>query len=366
MKLIFLALCLFVQGFALAADVNSLVKTKTKIIQLDAQIKKLKLNLTNDQDIRQVLTKELAVTEKQMSESIRQLRTIQHDIDIKQQKIIHFKKQEEDLNKELLNQQVLLADHVKTFYKMGEYQPLKWVLNQDDPYTINRLLTFYQYLVRSRQDIIDDISATKENLLITQTQLQHEMGEQRNLQENLHRNQLKLKHNKTYHEAVIQSLNNEIQSKERRLNDFQTNKDNLANILKTLINQNSTFSAHAFTSSKHKLPLPVQINRLAIRAVNQGVSFFVPEGTPVAAVSAGRVVFSDWLNGYGLLLIIDHGQGFMTLYAHNQSLYKSRGSFVERGETVAAVGHSGGVKQNGLYFEIRKRGKAVPPLSMFF
>jgi murein hydrolase activator len=95
--------------------------------------------------------------------------------------------------------------------------------------------------------------------------------------------------------------------------------------------------------------------------MNQGITFFAAEGTPVYAVYSGKIVFSDWLNGYGLLLIIDHGQGFMTLYAHNQSLFKRKGSTVGTGEQIAAVGHSGGIKQNGLYFEVRKHGKTVSP-----
>ena len=96
--------------------------------------------------------------------------------------------------------------------------------------------------------------------------------------------------------------------------------------------------------------------------MNQGVVFFAQEGAPVTAVFPGKIVFSDWLKGYGLILILDHGQGFMTLYAHNQSLFKQKGDSVIQGEQIATVGHSGGLKQNGLYFEIRQRGKAIPPL----
>ena len=96
--------------------------------------------------------------------------------------------------------------------------------------------------------------------------------------------------------------------------------------------------------------------------MNQGVTFFAKEGEPVVSVYAGKVVFSDWLKGYGLLLIVDHGMGFMTLYAHNQSLFKRKGDPVLQGEQIASIGHSGGLKQNGLYFEVRHRGKAIPPL----
>jgi septal ring factor EnvC (AmiA/AmiB activator) len=89
--------------------------------------------------------------------------------------------------------------------------------------------------------------------------------------------------------------------------------------------------------------------------------FLAQEGAPVTAVLPGKVVFSDWLNGYGLLLIIDHGQGMMSLYAHNESLFKSKGTLVKPGEQIATVGHTGGIRENGLYFELRSRGKVIPP-----
>jgi septal ring factor EnvC (AmiA/AmiB activator) len=113
---------------------------------------------------------------------------------------------------------------------------------------------------------------------------------------------------------------------------------------------------------RKKLPLPIHTAHKSLTTMNQGVTFFADEGTMVTAVYPGKVVFSDWLKGYGLLLIIDHGQGYMTLYAHNQSLFKRKGESVLQNEQIASVGHSGGIKQNGLYFEIRDKGKAVPPL----
>ena len=112
---------------------------------------------------------------------------------------------------------------------------------------------------------------------------------------------------------------------------------------------------------KHKLPLPVHVNRKKIDKLNQGLMFFSKEGSSVDSIYAGKVVFSDWLKGYGLLIIIDHGSGYLSLYAHNQSLFKQKGEVVEQGEQIATVGHSGGIKQNGLYFEIRHRGKTISP-----
>ena len=118
-----------------------------------------------------------------------------------------------------------------------------------------------------------------------------------------------------------------------------------------------------FIFARKKLPQPVNVDRKNVQKINQGLVFYAAEGAAVTAVYPGKVVFSDWLKGYGLLLIIDHGRGFMTLYAHNQSLFKQKGDPVNQGEQIAAVGHSGGIKQNGLYFEIRQRGKAISPLA---
>ena len=86
-----------------------------------------------------------------------------------------------------------------------------------------------------------------------------------------------------------------------------------------------------------------------------------PEGEPVHAVHYGRVVFSDWLRGFGLLLIINHGEGYMSLYGHNQVLYRETGEWVTAGETIATVGDTGGQNRSGLYFEIRVAGKTADP-----
>ena len=86
------------------------------------------------------------------------------------------------------------------------------------------------------------------------------------------------------------------------------------------------------------------------------------EGDEVKAISHGRVAFADWLRGYGMVIILDHGDGYMSLYGHNQSLYKETGDWVEVGETVATVGDSGGAERSGLYFEIRRNGKPTDPV----
>jgi septal ring factor EnvC (AmiA/AmiB activator) len=123
-----------------------------------------------------------------------------------------------------------------------------------------------------------------------------------------------------------------------------------------------------FSTLKGKLPWPVS-GRLAQKFGSprsegawDGVLIDAREGMEIKAVTRGKVVYAEWLRGYGLLTIIDHGQGYMTLYAFNQSLYKRMGDLVEAGDVIASVGQSGGRSQAGLYFGIRKKGVPIDPL----
>lgn len=362
----------YLSGLALGMVINfslvakpgpsPVVQTQNKLKQLDAQINNLRQNLATAHDKKSVLNQELSGTEKQIGEGIHKLRTIQREISIKEHKIAELHVKAESLNAQLATQQQLLANHVRARYQMGEYQPLKWILIQDDPYKINRILTYYQYIIKSRQDLIKQIDETRNNLSENKNKLHNELSENQQLQSQLSQHQQQLEQNKQYHTTLINSLDNEIQNKQHDLQEFQKDKANLSRLLKSLAQQSVVQSSKPFIQMRKKLPLPVHIEHRTLSKMNQGVTFFAEEGSVVTAVYPGKVVFSDWLKGYGLLLIIDHGQGFMTLYAHNQSLFKHKGQAVRQNEQIASVGHSGGIKQNGLYFEIRLKGKAVPPL----
>ncbi|HAT7768044.1 TPA: peptidoglycan DD-metalloendopeptidase family protein [Legionella pneumophila] len=352
----------FCNGLEAKTAPNSITQTQAKLKQLDAKINKLKQVLANAQDKRTVLNQELGSTEKQIGEGIRKLRIIQANMSAKEKSIAELQGKINHLNGRLLAQQEMLANHVRARYQMGEYQPLKWLINQDEPFKINRILTYYQYIIRSRQQLIDEIARTRQNLNDSKTKLGNELAENKQLQFKLSQNQQQLEQNKRYHSTLIQSIDNDIQNNQQSLKDFQKDRDNLSHLLKSLSQQSVIQNGKPLTGMRKKLPLPVQSTHRSLRRMNQGVTFFADEGSMVTAVYPGKVVFSDWLKGYGLLLIIDHGQGFMTLYAHNQSLFKRKGQIVQQNEQIASVGHTGGIKQNGLYFEIRQRGKAVNPL----
>lgn len=349
-------------SIAASAQDNEVLQRQNKLKQLNTQISTLKHTLDTAHDKHGLLTMELANTEKQISETLRQSRMLEMDIRQKQIKISNFEEQVAELNKQLASQQQLLAQHIRVRYTSGEYLPVKWLLNQDDPYKISRLLTFHTYLVQARQNLIARVDLTRLDLSQTEEKIKTELASKQALQNQLHRHQEELERNKHYHKAVILSLNDEIQTKENKLSEAEENKANLSQLMQSLSVQDYTQPKQSFDKMRRKLPRPVKVARQNIQKMNQGVTLFAGEGTAVSAIYPGKVVFSDWLNGYGLLLIVDHGQGFMTLYAHNQSLFKRKGETVLQGEQIATVGHSGGIRENGLYFEVRHKGKAVSPL----
>ena len=129
------------------------------------------------------------------------------------------------------------------------------------------------------------------------------------------------------------------------------------------------FSRQTFAELKGKLAWPVKgkLRKLYGRHKPlsnlrwQGIVIEAPIGRQIRAVSHGRVAFADWLRGLGNLIIIDHGNSYLSLYGHNESLFKSAGEWVESGDVIASIGNSGGQKANGLYFEIRKKGKPQNP-----
>lgn len=349
-------------AIASVAAPTTMAQTKVELKTLENKMTMLEQTLHIVHNKRETLNEELARTEKEIGATVRQLAIIQHNIDEKQQQIQVLKQLIDTLNQQMVTQRALLAKHLRARYKMGEYQPIKWLLNQENPYSIARLLTYYQYVVKTRQHTIQQVIETQARLNQNQDKLKQETERQHLLEDQVKQHQAELTQNRRYHAALLLSLDKDIQNKQHTMADYHHNKTNLSRLIQSLAQQGLSSRHYPLTPIRHHLPKPVNTSPEQIEKLNQGLAFFAAEGTPVSAVSPGTVVFSDWLKGYGLLLIIDHGAGYMTLYAHNQALFKQKGTVVDQGEKIATVGHSGGLKKNGLYFEVRHGGKAIPPL----
>ncbi|HBB53444.1 MAG TPA: hypothetical protein DCZ80_06040 [Legionellales bacterium] len=163
----------------------------------------------------------------------------------------------------------------------------------------------------------------------------------------------------------LEQVQTEIIKDTAQLKTIEKNQAQLKLLIEHLLKENRLQSNRSFTVMRNKLNYPINIDHPIISHSQNGIIFHAPEHTKVHAVSNGKVVFADWLNGYGYLVIIDHGRGFMTLYGNNQTLLKHKGDNVHLGDDIATVGKSGTFKQTGLYFEIRQKARVVSALNWF-
>lgn len=346
-------------GHVAAQKPQTTAQTKADLQQLQTKITHLQKNIQQVQAKRDALNRELADIAKKISANVQHQQQIHKQMQQAQQQITLLQQQMLRLNERLRQNQQILVHHLRARYHLNEYQPLKWLFNQQQPHQFDRILTYYQYMLRADRHLIDEVRDLQQAQLTEQAKLQQQLQLIQSLQQQQLQQQQQYQQNQRQHAMLLQRLNQDILTKQQTLALFRRNQNNLTQLLTKLARQSVLQTRHPFTHMQHKLIKPVQ--NLGVKNINHGILFLSHEGSPVYAVYPGKIVFSDWLNGYGLLLIIDHGWGFMTLYANNQALMKTKGDVINQGEQIATVGHSGAFLQNGLYFEIRHYGKAVSP-----
>jgi murein hydrolase activator len=357
-------ICFMGLSYASQKDTASL-----QLSTVNKKVNQLETSLHQAVSNREHLSRDLATTEKAIGEQVQSLRSIQQTIAVKNQSIQNISNELQHLNDKLENQRTTLIKHLRFRYTMGQPHPSEWLLNSEKPYIFSRFMTYYQYLIRSDTQLLKGLQQTKMNIETHQKQLSNELAELNNLQKNLNNKYQTLFVTKNKHQQLIKQLTQHIQTKQEQLASFKQDQARLQALIEQLsraaiayrpAQNKTTYSSPSLTLNR-KFRSPLQGDQRIGKAYNQGILFSAKEGTPVTSILPGQVVFSDWLNGYGLLLIIDHGHGMMSLYAHNESLFKKKGMSVKSGEEIATVGHTGGIRESGLYFELRQRGKVVPP-----
>lgn len=271
-------------------------------------------------------------------------------------------------------QRRFLAQQVRMAYLMGRQETLKLLLSQEDPAAVGRMMTYYDYLNRARAERIaalletfTQLQAVRQDIETETARLEAMRGEQQTQKAELERSQATRR-------TVLAELQKEMSDKEQRLQGLLRDEKELERLVAALAQVMADVTIDSgerrpFAQLKGKLSWPVKgrlVERFGAERMGklrwQGVMIGAAEGQPVRAVSHGRVAFADWLRGYGYLLILDHGGGYMSLYGHNQSLAKEVGDWVEAGEVIAAVGASGGSERSALYFEIRRNGQPTDPV----
>jgi septal ring factor EnvC (AmiA/AmiB activator) len=249
---------------------------------------------------------------------------------------------------------------------------MKLVLNQDDPARLGRMLAYYDYLSRAQADRISGLKEALAELDRMQQSIDRELQRIDTIQQERLSTLQALNQQRETRAAILDGLAGQISSGEARLRELERNRADLEALLERLTDVLADIPADlgsraGIDSRKGQLPMPLdgpvrhafgQRRGAGLRW--QGWLIGAEAGSEVSAIAYGRVAFADWLRGYGLLLIIDHGQGYLSLYANNESLLHEAGAWVEPGETISTVGSNHGSEQ-GLYFEFRKNGAAVDP-----
>lgn len=344
-----------------------------KLKVLRERIGALQQRMSATRGEHQQLTTQLRDTEQQVGRLARRLRVLDGRLHRQQAKLRELRAKEHADSEALVAERDALADQVRAAYAAGRQERVKLLLNQEDPATLSRVLTYYDYLHRTRAERMARLQAHLAELARTREQIDEETSRLAALQEKSRNEKLALEQTQAERRRVVRALAEQLLSQGREMEQLQRDEQQLTELLRGLREALSdippeTEAEQRFVQRRGQLPWPSSGRLVAnygqpkIGSLRwDGVMISAPEGREVRAVHAGRVAFADWLRGFGLLMIIDHGDGYMTLYGHNQSLFKETGDWVAAGEAIAAVGNSGGREQTGVYFGIRHQGKPVDP-----
>jgi septal ring factor EnvC (AmiA/AmiB activator) len=348
---------------------------EAELAQLRQRIAALTRELESVRGRYDSLRSELRQTERRIGTLSRTLKELDADLGRQQKKQAELHKRADGLQRSIADQRHYLAGQVRASYAMGRQEYMKILLNQENPSTVGRLITYYDYLNKARSERIAALETTIRELEQVRAELEAQTERLRKLREQRAREKGQLEATRGERRKLVQQLKSEISDKDRHLSGMVRDEQELKALIGALSRALSDIPAEPgnrkpFSSLKGKLKWPAKgplVNRFGSqrklgKLTWQGVMIGAGGGQEVRAVSHGRVAFADWLRGYGLLVIIDHGDGYMSLYGHNQSLYKETGDWVEPGEVIATVGDSGGQESSGLYFEIRKDGRPTDPV----
>lgn len=276
----------------------------------------------------------------------------------------------QELKLQQQTQALHIAKHIGAAYRLTGQDFLKQLLNQESPDTLDRMMRYHRQFSASRLDLMAEYKVTLAQLAKTNAALTVRQSRLDGRRADLQKEQSTLAAQRTERSRLVAALEAEQETKEEEHNRLIRDRERLETLLTQLRTRASKLDGSAFIAARGALLMPVQGRvRHAFgspRADNRlrwhGIDIAAPQGSPVTSVFRGRVVFADWLRGFGFLTIVDHGSDYLTLYGHVDVLHKKVGDLVESGEIIADAGNSGGQQDPGVYFEVRFRGEPKDPI----
>ena len=353
---------------------DPLAEGSRELDQVRSGIRQLLRGMERTEGDRDQLTRRLRQAEREIGERSRSLRSLGERLAGRQRQLEALRADYETALEELERQRSALGRQVRAAYVIGHQERLRLILNQQDPARVGRVLTYYDYLNRARARRMKAIRDRLAELAGIRTDIDREEQHLEALMEQQRSELAALEARQRERRVVLEDLSARLQDQGQELARLRRDEQRLRNLVEEIEQALLDIPVEVpgqerFSQLKGRLSWPAA-GRLAARFGTpkggslswDGVLISAEPGDEVKAVHHGRVAFADWLRGFGLLLIIDHGDGWMSLYGHNRSLFKEVGDWVQRGEPVALVGDTGGRGTAGLYFGIRHQGAAVDPL----
>lgn len=354
-------------------------QTKQKLEQIRVEIHKLAEEQRSTAAKRNDATNALRDADLKIAALAKTVRGIDQQLSGQQAKLDGLLVQQSALDVKLKDQRDALAALLRSAYAMGRDEELKLLLAQDHIDDISRMLAYYRYFERARVHEIDGLLQDLQALAQLQADIERETvalkasRDERAIQAQLLDGEREQRH------QLLGELDAALKDQTVRLAALGKDEKALVDLLAKLRDIFADIPQHLagaepFADLRGRLNWPLRgkiVERFGATAVDgerssQGLLIAAKDGSEVRAVSHGRVVYADWLRGYGLLLIIDHGEGYLSLYGYNETLLKEAGDWVDAGEVVATSGDSGGRKTAGLYFELRRDGKPLDPSAWMY
>jgi septal ring factor EnvC (AmiA/AmiB activator) len=350
-------------------------KTEAQLQAVKSEIERVSRQVSDEQVARDRLSKELRSAEISVGKAREGLDGVRRGRAERASKRATLAAERRTREADLGQNRGALAGQLRAAYLIGREEPLKLLLNQKDPERAGRMFVYYSYFGRARADQIHGIEIDVQAIASLDEQVQAEDAKLAELEKQQRADLLELEQAREKRSGVLASLTAESNSHTQSLERLKSQQGGLEKLLRELRRAIEKFpidNNDAFAHLRGKLAWPVG-GKLVARFGEpraggvkwDGVLVATERGAPVRAVYGGRVIYADWLPGLGLLTIVDHGEGYMSLYGHNERLYKAVGERVSAGDTVGSAGDSGGSNRPELYFEIRKGGKAVDPRPWF-
>ncbi len=359
----------------LALGLASAASPESKQAELDrirARMESIRKSIQSEVTRRDSLATELREADLRVQTARRQLAQVRRERSASEKQLQALQSDQADTQRQLLMQRRALGDQLRAAYVNGRQEPLKVLLNQADPARLGRTLTYYGYLTRARSERLTDIGERLEHLTLLTERIDQEAQNLKTLELDTAREVQRLAAARTQRAQALATVQSTLKSR----NDAMSRLERDANALEKLIAQLRRAlqefppaSKDPFQLSKGKLPWPASGQVLARfgepRAGGpikwQGWLIGAERGAQVRAPYQGRVVYADWLPGLGLLVVLDHGGGYLSLYGHNEQLYRRVGERVAPGDVLSAVGEAAGSGQTALYFEIRRGRQPLDP-----